>query len=102
MFVLKRQLVVLTAGVALSFIGLMLHLHLIHVARIQVVSTYIDVSIIAVYMYPVSATKLSSRLQYMYSLQHLYPRADPYADVDGVGGGVWVNFHRRRRRADDF
>jgi len=27
---------------------------------------------------------------------------DPYADVDGVGGGVWVNFHRRRRRADDF
>ena len=24
--------------------------------------------------------------------------ADPYADVDGVGGGVWVNFHRRRRR----
>ena len=22
--------------------------------------------------------------------------ADPYADVDGVGGGVWVNFHRRR------
>ena len=28
--------------------------------------------------------------------------SDPYADVDGVGGGVWVNFHRRRRRADDF
>jgi len=29
-------------------------------------------------------------------------QADPYADVDWVGGGVWVNFHRRWRRADDF
>jgi len=29
-------------------------------------------------------------------------KPDLYADVDGVGGGVWVNFHRRRRRADEF
>jgi len=26
-------------------------------------------------------------------------KPDPYADVDGVGGGVLVNFHRRRRSA---
>jgi len=45
---------------------IMPRLHQIHVARIQVVSTCIHlyplVSLVAVCMYPVSATKLSSRL----------------------------------------
>jgi len=34
-------------------------LHLIHVARIQVVSTCIPCRNVAVYVYPISATKLS-------------------------------------------
>jgi len=24
-------------------------------------------------------------------------KTDPYAGIDGVGGGVWVNFHAARR-----
>ena len=37
-----------------------------------------------------------------HGLQNFMLKVDPYADVDGVGGGVWVNFHRRRRHAMIF